>query len=92
MDDMRFGYEAEGTEVTQADPCQDYVAQLPTGGFHDGGVTKPEYRRTVLIHVRKYGSDDRYTQTNSDCEKCGYDRCVTSVWRTTIYSSCISEI
>lgn len=47
MDDVRFGYEAEGTQVSQADPCQNDVAQLPTGGFHDWGVPEPWTQETI---------------------------------------------
>lgn len=41
MDDMGFGYEAEGAKVPQADPCQNNVAQLPTGRFYYWGVPEP---------------------------------------------------
>lgn len=49
MDDVGFGYEAEGTQVPQADPCQYYVAQLPTGRFHYWGVPEPEHIQTQQL-------------------------------------------
>lgn len=40
MNDMGFSYESEGTQVSETDPCQDYVTQLPAGGFHNWSVPK----------------------------------------------------
>lgn len=43
MDDVGFGYEAKGTQVSQTDTCQYYVTQFPTGRFHDWSVPESEY-------------------------------------------------
>lgn len=54
VDNMWFGYEAEGTQVTQADSCQYDVAQLPTGRFHYWGVPKPEQKtqaEAITVHA-----------------------------------------
>ncbi len=64
MDDMGFGYEAEGTQVPQADPCQYYVAQLPTGRFHYWGVPEPERRHIQTnnyVQKHKHVSEDTHT-------------------------------
>lgn len=61
MDNMGFGYEAEGTQVTQADPCQYDVAQLPTGRFHYWGVPEPEHRN---IHTSNYSTYSTCRNTN----------------------------
>lgn len=50
-DDVGFGYEAEGTEVTHTDSCQYYKTQLSAGRFHHWGVTESEQRH---IQTKKY--------------------------------------
>lgn len=54
MDHMGFGYEAEGAQVPQADPCQYYVAQLPTGGLHHRGVPEPGAQMVRSEHMSNY--------------------------------------
>lgn len=63
MDDVGFGYEAEGTQVPQADPCQDNVAQLPTGGFHYRGV--PEPRMQTNLDIQLYAENKHEIMTNT---------------------------
>lgn len=41
MHHVGLGNEAERTQVPQADPNQDDVAQLPTGGLDYWGIPKP---------------------------------------------------
>lgn len=55
MDNVGLGDEAEGAQVPQADPCQYYVAQLPTGGLHYGGVPEPGAQTVRSVHMSKYG-------------------------------------
>lgn len=65
MDDMGFGYEAEGTQVSEADPSQYNVAQLPAGGFHYWGVPEPKHiqiNNYAQINVR----DNIQTCRNAD--------------------------
>lgn len=66
MDDVGFGYEAEGTQVPQADPCQYYVAQLPTGGFHYWGVPEPR----MPTNLDEQLCAETQTQVMTDTHTC----------------------
>lgn len=66
---MGFGYEAEGTQVTQADPCQYYIAQLPTGRFHYWGVPEPEHR-----HIQTNNYVQKHMEVKTDIQYIVYTR------------------
>lgn len=46
---MGLRNEAEGAQVPKADPSQDDVAELATGGLDHGGVPKPSVIKCSYI-------------------------------------------